>query len=263
MKKEINIDGILYERSEAPFKDLSYLLPDYKQIDGEWYKKKETSSYTIISFRFSDDHIATLQEDGRYKQGPRNFFSLNSMLHEGSICVDSGRVYIHSVRRESDQMVFTVGDETIYGIVSSFKITNNSIDVVHSYKELAMSYYKYTNKTFTTDINNISEVPKKEYLFTSVDGVPIHVGDHCYAVDKEKCSVDKWHRSWASKLSYREGSGVKNVLLFSTRDAAEAYVDLNKKQYSKQDVLDAIKYAFDQSNTFMIDPFNLKSKLKI
>jgi len=68
----------------------------------------------------------------------------------------------------------------------------------------------------------------KEKLFTTEDGVDIYKGDKCWAINKN--GLDIPHFDCYNGISYGE------LIYFSTKEAAEKYIDENKPMYSKKQI---------------------------
>ena len=124
---------------------------------------------------------------------------------------------IYTVKRLSDDEIFTIGDRTNCGVISEFNIADDRIIV------------SFTNKTFSfLDPKDLS-LNKLKLLFTSKDGVDIFEEDESYYVNIENgypfyiCRNPPFSgRSKANELMF------KNIgLYFSTREKVEEYLKKN------------------------------------
>lgn len=130
---------------------------------------------------------------------------------------------IHSVRRESDGEVFTIGDNTQFGKVISF-------DFIPTYEgEILKAICKNGPATSTISID-ILEFKTK--LFTTEDGVDIYEGDTYYIVGAAQWNIN----SIVAKNSiYRL---IYTHPFFSTKEKAEEYIILNKPCLSLKEIND-------------------------
>lgn len=149
---------------------------------------------------------------------------------------------IHSVRRLSDGEVFTVGERATYGIatapIEEFSITDDRMyvtggeDAGHSFG----CFLAYLSKP-------------KQPLFTTEDGKPVYKGDQYVKVNN--------YSDWSIVTGFEAQGSQDNYkgLKFSTKEAAEEYVLLNKPLLSVGDIIslfsinlegDAKKYATEQ-----------------
>jgi len=101
----------------------------------EFKKSKEVKKekdYEIISFTWTQHNprnlMWILQENGSYRNNYGAEFSYNSMTfgNDNSFCVENGKMKIHSVRRISDNEVFTIGDKilTYSNVIDKIEIDN-------------------------------------------------------------------------------------------------------------------------------------------
>ena len=141
-----------------------------------------------------------------------NELQSKSLYHDG--------FNIRSVKRLSDSEVFTVGDfvkETITGQCKGWEI-----------KEFSLK----DSRCFScgVNINNIEKL--KEVLFTTEDGVDIFEGDTYYVANI---------KSWQCYKHYANIDGNTGLdKYFSTKEAAEEYILMNKPCLSINNVLHCI-----------------------
>lgn len=139
---------------------------------------------------------------------------------------------IHSIKRLSDGEVFTVGDEVnhpgyaIGWTIASFKPDGCYFTI------------QDTNYGFCTG-DRCLYIQKLKPVFTTQDGVDIYPGDHYFFIDKEDPTTIV-PRQVPTNL--REYEVYKDYhVRFSSRNAAEDYLQQNKKCLSVQDVHNVIK----------------------
>ncbi len=131
---------------------------------------------------------------------------------------------IHTVKRLSDNVVFTVGDFTQHGQIRGFTECFG----------MQVLLKQETSEGATGVL--ISEIIKKPTpLFTTHDDKEVYEGDGVWVVNSawaqpfEFNAERRWYEETNSHFTY-----------FSTREAAEQYVTENKPQYSLSDVIKAM-----------------------
>lgn len=126
---------------------------------------------------------------------------------------------IHSVRR-NDGEVFTVGEKIKLGIIDNFYITNVSGNDYMIAKIVGSASY---------NLPILEKVKERPVLFVTEDGVDIYE-DHQYFYVSTDWYVGVFNAYYNSeKIAYKT---------FSTKEAAENYVALNKPCLSVNDVLE-------------------------
>jgi len=159
---------------------------------------------------------------------------------------------IHSVKRK-DGEIFSVGDLITYrkrhGFgeweLNSFSLEDNEILAECTRISLWDTYPVKVSEPVT----NLKKLIKKPILITE-DGVEIFEGDECWACDKATLR-DLGKVDWKNAHPFKEG------LYFSTREAAEKYIEENKPIYSKKDML-----SFGASMSPTLYPYQCEGCLK-
>lgn len=181
----------------------------------ECWQEVVEKDYEILSFQLSTG-IATKQPDGRFKDAVQ--FTEEVALEQN--------LKIHSVKRLSDGEVFTVGDRIRHnnkvsypeGIITKLHIVSDMLFVETNNKE----------KGFDTNISLVHKIHKKP-LFTTEDGVEIFEDDNYYG-------VNKFLRIFSNNGEYFTAAYLENgSKRFSTKEAAEEYIMLNKPCLSYKD----------------------------
>lgn len=238
---------------------------------GEYYRKKQGVDFTtwgkcilesfkeskqpkkdweIVSFlNTSQDIVFNRCEDGDFR------------VRKGSVIgtpekelIDMYHMVIYSVKRLSDNEVFSLGDK-----LNKFPENENIIDGF-DLKRIEGGVWVSTDKSkgYGCVISVAKKLKEPIPLFTTEDGVPIFESD-----DKEL-----WHLSpnmdlsWSGSrfLSKQNRSYFK---IFSTKEAAEEYIMLNKPFMSIQNVMDRLNgyWHSPQGAYENLQDFYLKSKL--
>src|SRR5574343_1334807 len=138
--------------------------------------------------------------------------------------------YIHSVKRSFDGEIFTIGDKIKLRIDWNDNCFLNKIDfengkIVFTVKQNS-SIAKYSNTNFDKWI-------KIKPSFKTKDGVNVDENDIVYLVDKKSPTFYISHK-FNMKCS-------RFFLVFKIEKNAMDYINLNKKQFSKQDFIDLLK----------------------
>jgi len=213
----------------------------------EFWEEVIEEEYEILSFKNSkkNEFYNRLSNGNYYYESSDNGVSLYSMLNFG-YCVANGYFIIHSVKRLSDGEIFTIGDKVDSSIASvgknknliGFKIINDRLKVKFS----NLGYYPLS-----------TIVKSKQPLFTTEDGVGLYENDSAYLVYDlgipyySTCHKDN---NYFSQL-------YEGIKVFSTKEAAEEYMLMNKPYLSINDVKEAEKSSLFYSKLREI----VKSKL--
>lgn len=121
---------------------------------------------------------------------------------------------IHSVRRESDGLILTVGDNTPTGIIKSFILKEGTVG--------------YASGEHTSWVG-LKVWRKIEKLFTTEDGVDIYEGKEVFVIHPTTLNT-------IVGITTIEYSSYKGWLFFSTEQALEEYILMNKPCLSINDV---------------------------
>jgi hypothetical protein len=141
---------------------------------------------------------------------------------------------IYSIKRLSDNTIFTIGDNINYKKDIFTWDDNKSYCRIEEFS--LHNNYIYVNQHWMGDVTvKISDwVLRNNILFITEDGVEIFEGDKIWFVD-----IDYWLVE--TRLS-KKGDTYKNrgLFPFSKKEKAEEYVILNKPCLSAKDVIDWI-----------------------
>lgn len=217
---------------------------DMKNNPEFWQKVEEKEQYQILSFYAKDGYLsdanrlATLQGDGKFTiekllARRTGHSSLEDMLA-------SDYWSIHSVKRLSDDKVFTIGDTVestgslTRGGIKSFNIGSNGSDLWFNCGDSDKIWFK-----------NARHIKS---LFTSADGVEIYEGDNYWFISENK-KVDEITGARSSKLhdaiKYRFKSKEK------AEEKAKEIKEASEPKYSENDVRKAL---INGCHSFYISP---------
>lgn len=197
-----------------------------------------TSDFKILSFEYSKwDDDAKLNESGKYELECGAEWDLETLLNVG-VCVNNGHIKIKSLKRLSDNTIFTIGDkinhmnrvwENCY--INSFEIRDG------------VMYVKNSSAGAHPIIEII--IDNKKPLFKTDDDVEIFEGDsYFFIMDNRIIEIDE-----ADKSQDRKIDGYPD---FSTREAAEEHLMLNKNCLSLNDVFKNIPKLSDRLKDILI-----------
>jgi len=188
----------------------------------DWHRAQRKKEYEIISFKHKGLSY-TKWHDEFYHRTDGKYYntSLNHVPQNAEIL---------SVKRIYDGEVFSVG-EKVYLKASDGK---------------GVFYIrKFTIKDgqcFASSGINIMQLEKvKEVLFTTEDGVGIHEGDTYYTLEPD----NNWYLYYSGAAG--DGSGKRTIAkYFSTKEAAEDWLNWNKPKYSKKEMEACYEHALTQ-----------------
>ena len=184
-------------------------------INRQWYREVEEKDYEILSFRSTLSNGIVIWE--LTKQGV--YFS-EGMLGTGHSlelmlgCVKENSAVIYSVKRLSDNEVFTVGEDDIDGKITEFLISGDSM------------WYR-TARSVLVHLNNAEKVKPTtpKVLLTTEDGKEItdvyqKVNGLTIEFIKFECNATYTNQPKESKYY--------NSKYFSTSEARDEYILQNK-----------------------------------
>jgi len=193
-----------------------------------WEEIKE-KNYKILSFKdkLNTGRIYRSQSNGLYT------VDCNKILYDEDQLLRDANVTIHSVKRVSDNKIFTVGDKVKHWVSSITRYNKwiiSSIEVKNGIVKL------YSGTGFHMSLQEVTK--REDSLFTTEDGVDIYRGDRYYMVRKlTNYNID-------SMIAHSDSGKEKSrYTYFSTKEKAEEYIEENKPRYSKKDIKKAAKRA--------------------
>ena len=215
------------EKDGAHYWNHNWFLPENYP---EFWEKVEEKDYEILSFKIIlTGSLATLRSNGNYLNQDKGLISsidgasLDHMLklvnRDNSYCV------INSIRRLSDNEIFTVGDMIIRNS-KTVKLETIEID------ELWGGGIVFNRDIKPQGGECLKTLKKAEQpLFTTKDGKDVFLGDRVWYVNFELNLYD-------SKVDPNFHNGSKKCwIYFSTKELAEEYVILNKPCLCVNDVI--------------------------
>ena len=200
----------------------------------EFWEKVEEKNYEILAY-YQHSYI--------YKQDHPNW---------KFVCKQNYPIY--SIKRLSDGEVFTIGDiiesKRQYSFTTKEKILEfriNKYDSSCIYIVLDNQNNSAYSTKYTFDCFKKVEQP----LFTTEDGVDIYEGDIYYHIKHIFSDYsDLLNPKGLIDIRYNKHVAKKDNILycspsFSTKEAAEKWIDENKSKYSKSNINKAIDSLFD------------------
>ncbi len=212
-------------RETKSYQRKNFLLLDNALIYIDINKPKDKPEWEIMSYRW-EKRIYTKNFIGEYVNGGISLPVHKLILHPENF------KEIHSVKRLSDNEVFSIGDKVIHKD-GTYRSKILKLLIPASIKGLMWFEFE-EGQDFCKDLANFNkyypEKEEKKVLFTTEDGVQIKEGDNYWTVSPinlliapyKTTPVHFWHH-WSDHT-------------FSTKEKAEEYVLLNKPCMSVNDL---------------------------
>lgn len=252
--EQVSVNSGYYQSTKVPMANA--VSAKYIENTNDWVEitKVQPKEWEITAFRsILKGYIWELNKNGYYQTSNSVQNDLDSMLTKGFTCVKTGNVEIYSIRRLSDNVEFKIGDVLVSGCGKQ-KIIAISIDKYNE-KNIWLHYFtdKYSQCTY-----RLNEVKKAEKLFTTEDGIDIfeenpytYVHLHSWHIDH--AIANKTFNSINCKSAYSK--------YFSTKEAAEEYVLINKPCLSINDLKGIFDYFGNRGNNEYMLKQLVKTKL--
>lgn len=166
-----------------------FISPDLVEQSSEFEEITQVD-YEILSFiNINTNNFVKLQKNGKYSCEQSESYILNKGIYTLKECLEFEYLSIYSIKRISDNEIFTIDDKTDYGTIELFELIVNNIFV-----NTVIIHKSTTNKSHFAKhkklLNNI--VKSKQPLFTTVDNVEIFEGDKYYSVDTNMMFVSNF-----------------------------------------------------------------------
>jgi hypothetical protein len=139
-------------------------------------------------------------------------------------CLQDG-FKINSIRIKSDGEVFTVGDRTNEGVIKEFQYCKDGRLII----SFVDGFPRYLDAKGSTH-----KLSKLKPLLKTEDGVDIYEGDYYFSVLKKDLIYNG--KFVAEPINGGKFSNPESCIIFSTKEAAEEYILLNKPCLSIKDV---------------------------
>ena len=205
---------------------------DYEKFTDYW-KMFERKDFEVLEFYNPDN------KNVYYKDYNDSYHTKDSKGHLHSC---GGRYFdycikyynIHSIKRNSDGEVFTVGDDVLLNIIKS----TETIDKITFGVESGLSFHCGDYIANTVSLNKVSD----KVLLTTQDGVDVVDKDTVvYVPQKHYRSGFDDYVGVSDILSFTAGDfiGQRNVAVFSAKEVAIEFVKSNKCFLSLNEVMDA------------------------
>lgn len=204
---------------------------EYVENQPEFWEEIIDKNYEVLSYKgaLSED-IYTFASTGNYKDMKNNKADILSFPNNYNI---------HSIKRLSDGEVFTVGDRignnTQEGVILRLRVTNDN-----------RFQFSCSEKDGWCEFEGYNKI--KQPLFKTEDGVEIFVNDIFWYVG-DTFNVCETKCLW----------NFSRLKTFSTKEAAEEYVKMNKPEFSRKQVVELLSSLGRVVNTVSIR-YNLTKK---
>lgn len=203
----------------------------FEQFKASKEPKKE---WEIVAFK-QHDKIYKLVENWKEANYSYPVFAHSDDYYFGLVYANDPKYgcTIHSVHRLSDGEIFSVGDRTNNGFIRGFKIGVSENGVLDN-NQMYVTCVATVGDEFPCAGLSLRFIKKVVApLFTTLDGVEIHEGDEFWGIRDWKI-LDGGKADKYDKVFDKAGE------TFSTREAAQEYIENNKPLLSLNDVKKAV-----------------------
>lgn len=216
-------------------------------------------NFEIVSIKYKGVIFENFDGKYFYEEGQPVGSSITSKVHIEDL--DRYGVHIHSVKRNNDKEIFTVGNKVEYKVsnkwykdsinyISSFTISGNYI-VINCKNNPAWAYLSDT-------------VRKLKPILKTEDGVNIYKDDIYYVASESnhkitECSGEDFQLYFLTKYPQNKRFSTKELAEDHIRKIVEEYLLYTQKSLSLQDVISTIVVDAD-SEELLLD--KVKSNLK-
>jgi len=223
----------------------NFTIPKWIIENSNDWEEVIEKEYEILSFSNSKNLIWNRAKDDRFDAK----WQMYRPTEEESL-KEKG-IIIHSIKRRSDGEVFSVGDKIDGNCGKNQEIVAIDTDWI---------YYKFNNGKQGVYTYWLKDIKKSEcFLFITEDGVEIY--------DKNEklfeVILSTYHLN--ENIPYTACNDVSDKLkdsypslVFSTKEAAQKWIDENKPQYSKKQVINILRGFDKEINEFMYEEEELQ-----
>ena len=231
---ELGVGGVNHYGNYSPchckYSDY-YVAPNIVENNSEFFEEIIQKECEILSlcglisnvphFVDKNGNILTFNQQSICERGPA----------EKVVLKKPDRWKIHSIRRLSDNEVFSIGD-TVQSIRSNWQGNDCKIEIIRAKEDGTIDFTINQNGdkgTYRNCLNNFRKV--KTPLFLTEDGIEIFEGDYY-------CHTTLDFQILGSKAGNLSGNllGKKGYYYFSTEDKAQEWIILNKPMLSIKDI---------------------------
>lgn len=207
---------------------------------------RDTISYILNNFkihsvkRLSDGEVFTIGDKVRYKEGcSYGYFVISEFFlrRDGKILLQNDNKHICELLNDVEKLsevAFTTEDgvdihegDTYFFIGTDDFIWKNKV-----YKRWAENNDLNEFKRFSTEQAAKYYIKYKKVLFTTEDGADVYKGDVVYSVHQPTLKQVNCSKNYIGDDPY--------LSYFSTKEAAQKYIDENKLKYSIKDIREAV-----------------------
>lgn len=198
----------------------------------EFWELVVKKDYKVLSFELNKKIFKLDENKNKYFAEDGNYANYVEMLNDNRII---------SIRRLSDGEIFTIGDKVNDKDINYVTFTIERIRLTDSENLKFDLFHINQNKHYLSHYYKIDSFLKvKQPLFTTEDGVEIFEGNTIvYGViaDKNFIVDFSYFEKQAKNVSEMCKSPHHTHIIFSTKEAAEDYIVMNKPCLSINDVL--------------------------
>lgn len=192
----------------------------------EYWQEIIEKEYEILSFVSKNGTIFTKRPSENFiSKGSKDIISTKIFDEKYQLSRNNS---IHSVKRLSDEEIFTVGDEITYNNLIGYSQPIKSIEIVENDGikfDVTLGYIYLT-------LENCKAFHSKKKLFTTEDGIDVYVEDIIFHTNRNLT-----YPIYKTTAIPSDTGSNKDFIYFSTREKAEEYIIYNKPCLSLKDLL--------------------------
>lgn len=152
--------------------------------------------------------------------------------------INKGKFQIHSIKRISDNKIFSIGD-----ICCPKHYENNGNDYpIDKFEIIQDNILRISSKNWYLDINNLVKV-EKEFLLKTLDNFDIFMGDEYFSIYK-KCNKDNFLYRHIAKPDHSKDDNF--LLFFKIKENAEKYILENTPVLSVNDIIKVLPISYGE-----------------
>lgn len=243
-----------YKEIEGEMKWDVFYIKECVESQPEWFE--EVTQFIILSFIDKENQLWSLIKNGYYScdastQVPHFTFTLEKMLKGDDVTVESGAFKIHSVRRENDGEIFTVGDNYVAKWNHQYALQNLQIATIKEIKLINQEIKLYSTGGLLALKSAIKiSTSTLEYIQLHKKMFP--------EVEKERTLVDygiesgKFHENHLSYMLKEIDKGQQKLskeereqLIESLKKIKYLFIDINPKTIKWNHIGPHVVFKFD------------------
>lgn len=236
--KHKKTDEIATERKSGGYElKTQFFIPSWLIEDSSDWEEILELEYEIVKLKSKNGVVSTYEQVS-------NVYKSRTEWVEAFLKIKVW--FIDSIKRLSDGEIFSIGDQIkgkglLTYTINDFHVVSNSLVMIRAQSDHC------STTSISTPIKEAEKV--KRILFTTEDGVDVFENQKYWFINTEGCTPFWTAKSHTMGLSDR-GLAPLGVKQFSSKEAADDYIFLNKPCLSLKDVSSVSKRVHQQGSPF-------------